>query len=525
MNQTKLIAIIPFTTSGDSGVELGGIAVEEALHNFLTASHISCLLGSKASSSTEAARAEQEARELGAQIVITGKLRKKLNQLDSQLQITDAAGNILFMGPTHYHRNDVSELADANVMQVADILGIRAEITPHTYGYSHADSYDRYLQAVLVERHAKSPKDIEKALVLYKTALILEPDLACAYAGIAEAHLRMFQMTHDTAHLSSSSGAVAQATAAQNTCFSTEYRVAQLLKATGQTISSLSVFKRMSERLLYSDQLKRDIAHVYLRLGMYQDAVSQSLEATAISPRQWRNHEVLGECYLADGKFTNAIATFGDVLALNPSSAVAYHNLGAAYLYNGAFAKAIVPLRRALILQPTAASHSNLGTAQFYLGNAEASVEEYQIALSLNPKSEEYAGNLATAYRLMGRIGKARGYFLRALALARQDLALGTDDPRRLAHIAVYEAQLGHLKTSYRMIAAARNLDPRSGDVLYAQIVVRAIAKDYSGAIESVSQLLALRSPTYLLAANPNFAELRKDRRFIELMKNSSPPQ
>ncbi|MGI8746335.1 MAG: tetratricopeptide repeat protein [Bryobacteraceae bacterium] len=519
------MAILPFTTSGDSEGQLGSIAVEEALHNLLEALQFSILFGSSDPSPIEPASAEHVARRLGAELFITGTVHKKLDQLDAQVVITDSAGLVLFKASNEFQRNDVSGLADAIAMQVAGFLGARGNISPPVYRRPRYDSYGRYINALSIVRQSKSPDDLRKAIALYNASLDLEADGACTYAGLAEADLRMFQMTHDTSWLSYSSGAVAQAATAKRRCMFTEYRVGQLLKATGQTISSLSLMKRLSDRLPYSDQLKRDIAHLYLRLGMYHEAVSESMEATGINPKLWVNHAVLGECYLAQGSYAKAIATFNDSLALNSASPTGYHNLGAAYIYSGAFERAIDPLRRAILLRPTAASHSNLGTAYFYLGNAQASIEEYEKACLLEPKSEEYAGNLATAYRLLGRSEKARTWFLRALGLARQNLENGTDAPRYEAHIALYEAHLGHVKNSYRMIAAARNLDPRSADLLCAQIVIESLAKDYSRAIESASQFFALGFPAHLIKANPSLATLRQDPRFIELTKNSLLPR
>lgn len=521
----KLIAILPFTISGDSDSELAAVAIDEALHNVLTASHINILLETTYSYPLNAASAGQAARLLGAQLFITGIVQNKGDQTYAQLAITNAVGETLFKTAAKFQRSDVLALVDAIAKQVAGVLGISAETSPHVYRPFRRDAYAMYINALSVVRKAKSVDDLKKAAALYSTALTLEPDCACTHAGLAEAELRIFQMTHNGITLSDSSRATAQASSAHSSCVSAKYRAAFLMNATGQTISSLSVLKPISDQLPDSAQLKRDIAHVFLKLGMYREAVSEAVKATAIDSKFWLNQEVLGECYVAEGSYTKAIATFAYVVALKSDSSIAYHNLGASYLYNGAFERAIDPLQRAIRIKPIAATYSNLGTAYLYMGNAPASVTEYKRASSLDPKSEEYAGNLATAYGLTGRSDAARTWFLRALVLARQDLAHGRDISRREAHIALYEAQLGHVQTSYRMIAAARNLDPRSADVLCAEIVIEALANDYNKAIESASTFFALGFPKQLIEANPNLSALRRNRQFMELTKNSMSPQ
>ena len=517
-SQAKLVAILPFSVPDDVESALASTAIDEALPAFLTGAGITVLF-----TSTLVAIDAERIAQLHAHLLIAGSVYKRNDQLVAVLVATDAVGKAQFRVEQRSPGRDIPGLVDGLLRQLAPSLGSPREISPPRPQYMTRESYKTYLRASALAQTHRSPEELTTAISLFNAVLDSQPQLPCVQVGLAEAALRMYQATHNTLWLSSVSSGLTGAGSAQPQCIATQYRVAHILKATGQTISSLGLLKQLSGVLPSSDQLKRDLATTYIALGMYDAAVSEGVKAVAIDPMQWLNHEVLGESYMAGDNYSAAIKALTHVLAINSTSFSANHNLGAAYLHIGDFDRAIDPMRQALLQRPKAAdTHSNLGTVYFYLGDLQASAAQYEIATALSPTSEEYAGNLATTYRLLHRTDKAHEVFLKALALARQDLAHNAGNiPQHEVHIALYEAQLGRFRRAYEMIDKARNLDPRSGELLSAQIVIHALAKDYTRATDSVSQMITQGYPLHLILANPTLKQLRGERSFVELIKRS----
>ncbi len=340
-------------------------------------------------------------------------------------------------------------------MGVAQALGNPSASTAVVNHQLKSEAYKSYLQGRSVVRREKPAEGIQAAISFYNRAVALDPNWGCAYVALAEASLQMNQVIHDTIWLDRSLDAAARSLRNDITCPSSEFRLARLLNKTGNNIPALSLFQHLSGRFSYSDQIQREIANTYLKLGLYNDAVAESIHAVTIDPNQWRNRDIAAKAYLAAGNYLKAIEHFKEVTSLNADSPTRYHNLGAAYLYAGWYDLAVEPLRKALVLNPRAATHSNLGTAYFYSGRVLASVHEYEKAVALSPDSDVYIGNLATAYRLTGRRRRANDLFVKAIRLARK----------------------------------------------------------------SVSEYMSQGFPRALIEANPNLQALQHDRRFIEVFK------
>jgi len=208
-----------------------------------------------------------------------------------------------------------------------------------------------------------------------------------------------------------------------------------------------------------------------------------------------------------------------------PASALAFNNLGAALLLTGDFSGAAQAFERSLELEPTRSAYSNAGTVYYFMGRLDDAERMFTRATEIAGEDHRVWGNLADAlYRDPARRDEAARHYRRAILLAERDLAVNDEDAVTWAQLGYYYARIGDLGRAQQYVKRARS---RGSTVFWAHYyfaLVALAAGDRSAAVEDLRQALELGYPRHLLAAEPEFASLRDDRRFRELTLASQSP-
>lgn len=172
----------------------------------------------------------------------------------------------------------------------------------------------------------------------------------------------------------------------------------------------------------------------------------------------------MGVAQLQLGKMKDAERSFDHAIHANRKFPEAYNNLGVVYQFQKKYGKAEKQYKRALALRDDSASfHSNLGTAYFGHKKFQEAMEEYQRALQLDPLVFERRSQMGIAAQM--------------------------SSPEDRAHYSYVLA---------RMYA-------KTGDFDRSLTYLRKAMEDGYKQIEDVYK-------------EPEFASLRKDPRFTELM-------
>ncbi|GFO70411.1 membrane protein [Geomonas limicola] len=144
------------------------------------------------------------------------------------------------------------------------------------------------------------------------------------------------------------------------------------------------------------------------RVPVWQDSYTLWKDASAKAPRLALTHDAYGEGLLQRGRFDEAINEFQMALSLERTGAQKSHdpnwrttwantrnNLGTAYGMKGWTDQAIDQFVIALKLDPDLAkAHFNLGNALMNKGQAEAALRSFSSAVRLNPGNPAFQANL-----------------------------------------------------------------------------------------------------------------------------------
>ena len=287
-------------------------------------------------------------RELGAQFVLEGSVRKAGRRIRVAAELIDSGGDRHLWGEI-YDRDldDIFAVQDEVVSSIIHALGaidgaIERSARQHIAGTSNTSltAYDCYLQAQgHYYRHGDSGYD--EAAALYQKAIELDPGFTRAYSALAFLHFQRFK-------------------------------------------KYLTVpFERIERKT-------HDLA----------------VHAVQLDADDYLAHWVLGRlnCYL--GKQTRSLAEFNRALHINPNDANLLADFADFLVYCGEPEEALKRCQRAIRLNPNCPDWYwwNLGFTYFHLGRYDEALESLEQMTTPGPARRL----LAATYAHLGRLDEAR---------------------------------------------------------------------------------------------------------------------
>jgi choline-sulfatase len=207
--------------------------------------------------------------------------------------------------------------------------------------------------------------------------------------------------------------------------------LALLLKRSGDKQGQETALRDAVARGVASQEMRRDLARVYVESGRGQDAIAL-LRAGPVEDGQ--SLEILGVALASVGKNDEAKETLLRAWAAAPGNARIAFNLGTLALRNGRASEARDWFTRSLQAKPDdPMALADLGLAQAALGESDAAAQSWSRALELDPRQYGALYNLALFELKNGRTEEGWGGLERFLATAPPDHFSGEmSEARRL---------------------------------------------------------------------------------------------
>jgi TolB-like protein len=198
VNNRPVVAVLPFTNvMGDPEVEYLVQGITDNIINNL--SRISKLRVMSRSAvfryKTREIDPQQAGRDLGAQVVVVGKINSRLGQNLIAVELVDALTGWQLWGESFdSEKQDLLEVQDAITRQIVASLKLQLsgdeEKQISTRYTENAGAYQAYLEGRHYwSRYTRS--GIERAIRHFQNAIELDPNYALAYAGIIDCYLRL----------------------------------------------------------------------------------------------------------------------------------------------------------------------------------------------------------------------------------------------------------------------------------------------------------------------------------------------
>ncbi len=157
---------------------------------------------------------------------------------------------------------------------------------------------------------------------------------------------------------------------------------------------------------------------------LYLDAVDYYRAALAKQPKNALLYNKIGIVELLMQRLKDAEKSFNRSIKADKKYAEAYNNLGAVFYFRKKYGKAVKFYRKAIKLYDQSASfHSNLGTAYFSQKKFTPAIEEYSRALALDPTILDRTSTQGMIAQTASVGDRAHYHFMLAKAFAHMGMA------------------------------------------------------------------------------------------------------
>jgi serine/threonine protein kinase/tetratricopeptide (TPR) repeat protein/TolB-like protein len=524
----RFVAILPLQVLGDAS-QIGYLAqgVEEALSTKLFQ-----VKDVRVTASDEADKIDQKqplpkiARTLGANYLVQGTLQGSGDRIRVTMRLQDALHNKrvwnkefdgvasdLFTLEDQIYSELVSAL-DVN-LTTDEVASAKARPT------QNAAAYDLYVRGRNALR-AHDNASVQSALDYFDQALKADPKFALAFAGEADASLRMYQMKKDNFWTQKALTSAQAAVQINDKLPEVHSVMGSAYIATGKYAQAITELKRAIYLAPSSDEAYRRLGGAYLVSGDYPHAIEAIQKAVDLNSYYWLNQNALGDAYYRSGDYAKALQIFQQESVLAPDINAGYDNIGIVYAAQGKYQEAVPYFKKALEIEPYFSTYSNLGTAYFFLKQYAQAAEMFEKAVGLNPNDTSMTVNLADSYRFSGQKDKAQTTYQKAVALGYKELQTNPQNSEVMAQVALCYANLGDAQQAETYIKKARGIDKTNLDYIYDQVQIYALLGKTKEALDALREALEKHYPTDAVVADPNVNSLHSSPEFNDLIKKYS---
>ena len=214
-----------------------------------------------------------------------------------------------------------------------------------------------------------------------------------------------------------------------------------------------------------------------------------------------------------DWNFAQGEKEFQRAVELNPNDADAHRLYGDFLAAMGRFDQAIAEKRRAESLDPLSINASwDVGRALYYAGRYDEAIEQAR-------RTQELDRNFPYIYYLQAQIAMRTGRYAEALQLMQKALSLAGHNTLLNATWAYMNARVGNRDEALRAMEELRARTSKYLLPLFLARIHTALGEN-DKAFEHLERVYADRSESIVwLKVDPSFEPLRKDPRFIALLK------
>lgn len=495
----KRIAVLPFTNiGGDPSMQAFCDGLMEDVTGALTGLerfHVALNVVPPSEVRKENITSAKDAgRILGANLVVTGSVRRTLKDVDVWIGLSDTRTVTQLRSETFHAR--LPELAGMQ-FQVQDKVARMLELVLQPAvsqslsagNTTVAAAYRSYVEGLGYLRRYDQPDKIDKAIASFQAAVAADPRYAHAYVGLAQALRFRYDLLKETHALDNALEDASRALGLNDRLAPAHIAMGMIQAAKGESERAESEFRTALMLEPKNADAYRELASTYRALGRTDMAEATFKHAIDLRQDDWWSWKQLGVFYFNNGRLSDAERCFLQVIRLTPDSAKAYSNLGGLYGRMGRYAAAAVQVRKSLSINPTSDGYDNLGGIYYWSGDYLQASAQFENAIKMAPENSRFWGDLADSYRWVPRLSpKAPDTYRHAIDLIQREIAVNPLDAQLRSRLATSWAALGRRQEAILEIQEAIRLAPHDGLVLYHSALV------YEQAGERYRALLALRA-------------------------------
>jgi Serine/threonine protein kinase len=452
---------------------------------------------------------QQVARDLGANVVLTGSMQRAGDRLRVAWEIIDVAHGTSRSG-------DLIEGSAAELFTIQDRLTDSIATSLHlgapAFQTAAADtsiSQTRYLEALGHLRRYDSEAEVDSAIHILEE-LSAQSASASVQAALGRAYLAKFQLTHDAKWPTPAAAACERAISADPQNPDVRVTLGELRRLTGRLDEALNEYKTALAQQPNNADAILGLAETYKAAGKLPEAETAYRKAIDLQPNYWGGYNKLGVFYASYGRLAESVTMFQKVVELIPDNQRGYNNLGAIYEQMGRYDAAVRVFSKNIATKPTDQAYSNLGTCYYYMGKYSEAGAAFEHAIAMTPTKSIYWSNLGDAYRWVpAQEAKSVHAYDQSITLCRRELHLNAGDAVTRARLAECLAKRGDARSAKREMEQALTTDPANRRIMYKAAVVASVDGLDAEAVRWLTKAIDHGYDRSEIQRDPEFAVLR----------------
>jgi len=474
------------------------------------------------------------AKRLHVKHVLEGSARQNAGTLriNSQL-INGTTGLNNWAGAYERSVDDIftvqKEIANSVVNELKIVLSIESKKELQLQPTNSTDAYLKYLQGAGRLRSSLDADVMKEAGSFFRQAIAIDSRFSRAYAGICEAHLRLYNIGNDVTDFELAETACEKANTLD------EGLNSENSLALGKLYLSRGWHSRAEEKLLnavaLSEERSEGTVDAYIQLGELrvaqgreQDAENALQKAITMRSGYWAAHEALASFYYDHRRYPEAIAEYEKTNLLAPQVATAYGGKGAALWMLGEYKQAIKAYEQSLSIKPSRQAYTNVGSLHFYAGRFEQAIKNQKKALEFAPDDHRVLGRLADSYHFAGQKEESLSAYRQAASQAEKNMEINQADWKTEGILGLYYAQLGRHTEALNAGKSALAKSDGNHEMHYFLGLVHFLQEDPQAAMAAFSNAIAANEQYRdILASDPWLEKLRPTEAFKQMLESGKP--
>jgi tetratricopeptide (TPR) repeat protein len=465
----------------------------------------------------------------GANLVVTGNLQVLDGLYRLTLNLVDAT-NLRQLSSSMLDVNAaaLNSLQENSVARVMDMLELQLNQESRRVlqeGQTAVPgAYDLFLQGVGYLQHYVDEGKLDAAISVLRQAVTEDPNYARAYAALAEAYWRTYELRKDTRWAQEAIATCRRGYELNSELPEVNVTMGMIHAGTGQLDDAVEDFRRALKRDATNAAAHAGLGRAFEAKGMMDQAEQIYRQALLLKPNYWGGYNDLGVFYFRRTRYEEAIGQFQEVIRLIPDNDRGYNNLGGIFYLLKRWPEAREMFKRAVALKKTYRACSNLGTLYYNEGNYSEAARMYEMALDLNAHDYRVWGNLASAYYWApGERGKADSAYRHAITRAEQQHVLNPRDPAVISNLAGYHAAVGNREQALALLRHEALTESKDAEVMYRVGAAYEHLKQRDQALRWIGRAIHAGYSMADIQHQPELRELLADERFQRLIENQEP--
>lgn len=452
---------------------------------------------------------------LGVNHVLEGSARQQGNRVRVSAELVDGdKGFNLWVQRYERALDDIfaiqREIAQSVVDELKIVLSLSSKERLGEQATRSTDAYVAYLQGTGRLRSSLDADVMRDASKRFQQAIDIDSDFARAYAGMCEAHLRLYEINKSIADFE-----VAESACEKSSTLDPGLN-AEISLALGKLYGYRGWFGRAEAQLDKAITLQPEpidalieLSRIRVGQGRSDEAEKLLIRAQLLRTNYWATHEALASFYYRNDRYGEAIEQYQKAITLAPKVATAHAGMGAAYWMLGDHEDAIEAYQASLNIKPSRQAHTNIGSLHYFKGRFQQAIDSQLQALELAPNDHRVWGRLAEAYFFLPDEDKAVEAYQRAADLADKNLEVNDKDWRSRGLLATYQAHLGLRELALDNADKAVEFSNGNAEALYFKAQVLVHLEQLEGAVKALRRAIEIdESYRGLVESDPFFKEI-----------------